>query len=376
MYPNPNLIPVMGHDGNPLAQKTYIDTANNLLLVDQGDGNLVKMDLGPGDVHVQQALTNFALGYSQAGFAADIVSPTVPVPKQSDKYYIFDPANEFAAPDATLVAAGGNPPEVNPKFSTTPYSTNPYALAAFLPLEVIGNQDAVLNLAFRAARLVLKKLLLLRELRVQKAAFTTANFPDAGHLTQLTALQKWNGGSNSDPVRNIRAIIEACLAPITGMVMSRDTWHAFTENPAVQKYVAFKSAAAPLPQKTDMDQWAALLDMPKPIVCDARSMTSAGAFPYIWSGSVFLFHQEQGIPVDGYSTASMKTFRWIGGDDEAKKYDANGVPGMSAPAGFTIRALFNPYRGPRGGWYIVASHNDADVLLTDLVSGLITGAFQ
>lgn len=376
MYIDPNWIPVADASGNPTG--AYIDTFNNRLLTDQGGGRLVAMDLGPADVHVQTALTNFALGFKQAGFAGDLAAPIVPVQKQSDRYYIFDPKNEFQAPDQTTVAGGGNVPEINPLLSTTSYATVPYALAGFLPLETIANQDAVLDLSFKTTRMVLQKLMLLREQRVRNQAYKQANYITPGHLTVLNANQKWNGGGSSDPVRNIRAIIEKCLAPVTSMVMSRDTWHAFTENPAVQKYVAFKSGAAPLPQQSQTQAWAALLDMPEPVVCDAREYVGGNTdpYPYIWKGNVYLNHQEPGIPVDGYSSASMKTFRWTGADQEAQKYDANGVPGFGAPSGITIRALFNPYRGPRGGWYIVVSHNDAEQFLTDLVSGLIVGAFQ
>lgn len=365
---NQHFIPVEGQPG------VYIDP-NTFTLRDEGGGRLVQMDLGVADVHVQTALNNFATGFKQAQYVADIVAPIVPVTKQSDKYYEFSPDNELAAPDQTKVAQGANVPEVNPQLSTTAYSCAPYALAGFLPLETLGNQDAILNLQMKTVRMVMQKLLLLRELRVKTMAYTSGSYTST-HIITCNSSTKWNGGSSSDPVRNIRQIIEASLLPITGMVMSRDTWHAFTENAAVQKYVAFKSAAAPLPQKDSYDQWAALLDMPKPYVCDARAKDSTGAYPYIWYGNVHLFHQDPTSPTDGYSTATSKTFRWIGADAEAQKYDAGGVPGMAPPSGFTVRALFNPYRGPRGGYYIVVAHNDAEQFITDKVSGLIVGAVQ
>ncbi len=356
----------------------YIDPETNRLMTDVGGGRLVAMDLGPSDVHVAQALTNFAVGYTQADMLADQVSGIVPVEKQSDKYYIFDPKNELQAVDGTATAGGASVPEVSFLLSSTPYATTGYALAGFLPMETLGNQDSIVNAQMRLVRTIMKKLALNRELRVKTAAFTSGNYVSAGSLKALGATEKWNGGSAADPVRNIRSIVEAALAPVTNLVMSRATWHAFTECPAVQKYTAFKSNAAPLPASTSAaaDQWAALLDIPKPLISDAKYLSAASTYSYVWGGSVALIHSEPGGQTDGMSTASMKSFRFTGADSDTAKYEtATGVPGVTAPSGFSVRVIFNPLRGPRGGMYIVVAHNDADVFLSDLVGGLITGAF-
>jgi hypothetical protein len=366
-----NLIPVDGRPG------TYLDLANNVLLTDGGNGQLVKMDLGSGDVHVDTALATFATGFRQADLAADTVMPIVPVQKMSDVYYEFNADNEMAGADGTVVTGGAAMTEVNPQQSTTPFTTTPYALAGFLPLELLGNQDAILNLQFKTIRTIMAKLQLNREKRVAAALFNSANYSST-HIVDLSAVgatRKWNGGSASTPVRDIQSLCEASLARITHMVMSLDTWNAFTVNPDVQKFLAFKSAAPALPSLDQRTAFSALLGLPMPVVCEARARTTtAGVYPYIWSGSVALVHQQPGVPADGYTTATAKTFRWTGGETIAR--DAASVNGVEAAGGIVVRSMFKQDRGPLGGIYMVVTHRDAEQFITDKVSGLVKGAFQ
>jgi riboflavin biosynthesis pyrimidine reductase len=48
------------------------------------------MDLSTEDVHIQQALADAVLGYKLADSIADDAVKTVPVQKQTDKYFIWD----------------------------------------------------------------------------------------------------------------------------------------------------------------------------------------------------------------------------------------------------------------------------------------------
>jgi hypothetical protein len=48
--------------------------------------------------HVDAALTNASVAYSNASFAADAIAPMVPVRKQSDKYFVLDEAREPGHP--------------------------------------------------------------------------------------------------------------------------------------------------------------------------------------------------------------------------------------------------------------------------------------
>ncbi len=354
-----------------------VDLAANTFTMRAPDGRLVTMDLGQADVHIDRALSNFATGYSNAMMGADLVMPIVPVTKASDYYFEFSPDDALATVDGTQVNGGTNVPEVSPSLSNTRYQTLGYALGSFIPTEVIQNQDAPLNIEMKSTRVVMDRLMLNREVRCKTVMFNKTRYTGA-HLLDYSATptKKWNGGSASDPVKDIQTLRNAALMPITDMFMDRLTWDAFVTNANVQKYTAYKSSAPPLPTFDQRAMFAALLDLPMPHVIESRAKDSTGAYPYVWAGSVVLIHRPKiDIPVDGFDIASAKTFRWVGIDENLPP----GVPPLQQVGtknGITVRSFFNPYRGKKGGTQIIVTHDDAEQFITDKVSGLIFAAYQ
>ena len=53
------------------------------------------------DLHIDVTLSNMAMGYRPEGFIADMIFPTVLVPKQSDLYNIFDRGDRLRVEDTT-----------------------------------------------------------------------------------------------------------------------------------------------------------------------------------------------------------------------------------------------------------------------------------
>jgi len=262
--------------------------------------------------------------------------------------------------------------------ATQQYITRGYALASVIPMEIIANQDAPLNIEMAATKMLMDKLLLSRETRVAAAAFNPANFSAAaGLVTTLTAQTKWDNGPNSNPVRDIKNIMEKSLMMPTDMAMSFDTWNIFTENPNVQKYVFAKSGVRPLPEKDRYDEWGALLELPRPNVIAVKSKNTAGAYPYVWASNVSLFRRPPGDAVSMYDASTFKTFRWNGAG-------ANQLPtefGGRVEGGFTVRSFYNPFKGKRGVRVIVVAHDDFEAVTgglanVSLIGGLILGANQ
>ncbi len=351
-------------------------TAHTVTMRDPA-GNLVKMDLGQSTVHIDHALTNFLTGYSNGTMQADMFAPPVIVANASNKYFQWDPDNALAAVDGTVVASNGDFAEITPKLSNSPYNTVGYALGSRLPTEIISNADAPLNVLQTATRMVMDRLLLNRELRVKTLAFTAANYATA-NVQALLAAQKWNGGGSSDPIRNIQAIVEASLMPVTHMIMSKQTWNAFITNPAVQKYVAFKTSATPIPSTgAGATEWSALLDLPIPIIAESRAKDPAVAasYPYVWNGSVALLRRTPGDMSDA-DICTAKTFRWNGAGGTSLPTEFGG----KVEGGWTVRSFFDPFKGRRGTQTVVVTHDDAEVITggtsnVAVVGGLITGAY-
>lgn len=356
---------------------TYDFSAHTVEMRDKTTGKLVKLDLGQSTVHIDHALANFMTGYSNGTMHADDFAPPVIVANASNKYFQWDPDNALAAVDGTVVASNGDFAEVTPKLSNSPYNTVGYALGCRLPTEITSNADAPLNVLQTATRMVQDRLLLNREIRVKTLAFNAANYA-SGNVVALGATTKWNGGANSNPIANIQAIVEASLMPVTHMLMSKQTWNAFITNSAVQKYVAFKTNATPIPNTgLGAAEWGALLDIPIPVIAESRAKdpTVAASYPYVWNGSVVLFRKTPGEMSDA-DICTAKTFRWNGAGGPSLPTEFGG----QVVGGWTVRSFFDPFKGRRGTQTVVVTHDDAEVITGGtaniaVVGGLITGAY-
>jgi hypothetical protein len=327
----------------------------------EGDERLVTMDLSTSDVHTDAALPNYAAGYKLAAGVADLACPAFVNDKQSNKFNTWDSDNAFRRVLPTGSAPGGAIPEINPTLSQGSYNTVEYALGAFVKTEVQTNADAPLRPYQAAVKRVLNALLLEREIRVATLMRTSGNW-DAAMVQTLISTTKWNGGASSDPVANIHAAIEASFMEITGIIMSEQVAHDFQRNPNTQKYIAYKSSAAPLPNAS---QFGALLDLPPIHVAKMKYFASGSTQSYVWGGDVVLVHSPaQNPPTDQEDVATAYTFRWNGGD----------TPDGAMSGGFLVRTFWDPKRGGRGGQTVVVVHNDAEVMTSKVVGGLILNA--
>lgn len=359
-----------------------IDLYNNVYTFTADDGRVVSMDLGQADVHIDKTLANYAAGYRLPQGAADVASPPAVVPNASDRYQTWNQDDAFQLVQDVQASAGGAVKEVSPRLSNSPFATVGYALQAFIPTEVQANADTPLNPQLQYMRRLMNALLLAREYRVQSLLRTQANHT---FTTVLGASAKWNGGASSNPIQDLFTLIENALMPITDIVMSEQVWHDFVQNAAVQKFVASKINVPGIPfvpsdgdpMKNMSSQFTSILGLPKITIAAVKYKTGATAYTYIWGGDVVLLHMPPaGLPRDGSDIAPSYTFRWNGGTtSDAGTGTLVGQPGQ-AVGGFIVRSFFNPYRGPRGGTQIVVLHNDAEVMTSSFVSGLIVGAHQ
>jgi len=327
-----------------------------------GGERLVAMDLGTSDVHQAAPLSNYAAGYQLSDGVADIACPVLVVGKDTDKYYTWDKENAFKRVQPTSGANGGAVPEVNPTLSNTSYQTVPYALGAFLPTETIANADSPLRPEMAAVKRVMNALRLEREIRVATLLTTSGNW-DSSLYTNLGATAKWNGGSTSDPIKDLHTIIESSYMPVTGIVWSERVEHDFVRNAQVQKYLYAKDGPAPTPSGMEL---SSIFKLP-PIHTAKMKYIASSALTYVWGNSVVLLHQPPSIPPqDQEDVATALTFRWNGGQ----------TSDGSMVSGWLVRKFFMQDRGGRGGQKLVVVHNDVEKMTSAYVGGLIAGAHQ
>lgn len=150
-------------------------------------------------VHIDAVLTNISVAtiQSEADFIAGRVFPSVPVNKQSDKFFTYD-KNDWLRdeaqirPPSTESAGGGY------GISTDTYSADVYAWHKDLDDQTLANADAPLNLEAEAARFVTRKLLLRREIEWANSFFKTGVWG-----TDNTSATDWDNYATSTPLLDI-----------------------------------------------------------------------------------------------------------------------------------------------------------------------------
>lgn len=140
------------------------------------------MNPGKGDVHVNAALTNLALGYHPQGLIARSIFPVIPVAKESDKYYVWNKQDAFARP-STLRADGAEANEVGFRLSTDTYQCEEYALKTAVTDRQMKNADSVLNLKTSKMRRLQDLLELDLEVRVATMLTTLGTWASTNRVT-------------------------------------------------------------------------------------------------------------------------------------------------------------------------------------------------
>ena len=166
---------------------------------------MVYSPTGSGGIRVDQILTNISLGYKQEGeFIAERLVKTVPVKKQSDKYYVF--GREAWIPSGTDYRAPGTVANEIPgiQVSTDSYYAQEHSLQTPVTDEERDNTDSAFSHDKDATELLTSKILLGREIAIKNYVTDTARY--ATNLVKtLTGTTQWDVYATSDPIADIRA---------------------------------------------------------------------------------------------------------------------------------------------------------------------------
>ena len=343
-----------------------LDLVQNTVTTRDLSGTVRKMDLGQADVHIDSALANYASGFKLQNGMADTTMPPVLVDKASNYYFEWNKDDAFQGVDGLETAPGANVKEVSPRLGKSQYSCKNYALGCFVATEVESHADSPLTPSMNAMRRVMNAILLAREVRVAAVQAAAGSYD---FNTTLGATFKWNGGASSDPIADIHNICELSLQPVTHMLMSEKTYHAFVRNPNVQKYTAYKTTVPGLPTADGVNQGMALLGLPNILISGMKFKDPVTSnYGYVLGNNVSLLClPSSGFPVDGQEISSGYTFRW----------NVSAAPDQTTvDSGFSVRSYFDPRRGARGGRVVVVTHSDAEQVTSKSIGGLIVGAWQ
>ena len=273
------------------------------------------------DVHVDAILTNISVAYiqDQKAYIANQVFPTIPVEKQSDKYFLYSKGDWFRdeaqkrAPATESVGSGYS-------LSTSTYSADVYAFHKDVDDQVRANADSPLNVDRDATEFVTQRMLMRQEIQWTSDFFTSGIW-----ATDTTPTNLWSDYTASDPIGDVETG-KAAILNSTGylpntMVLGYDVFRQLRHHPDIVDRVKYTSA-----ENVTEDILARFFGVDRILVARAIRNTgregAANAFSSIAGKNCALYYV---APTPGLLTPSAGySFAWRGVSD-----------GMGANVGIT-----------------------------------------
>jgi hypothetical protein len=194
------------------------------------------------DVHIDAILTNISVAYiqDQNAFVASKVFPTIPVEKQSDKYFVYTKGDWFRD-EAQLRAPATESAGSGYNLTTATYNTQVYAFHKDVDDQVRANADNPLNPDRDATSFITQRMLLRQEIQWASEFFTTGVW-----ATDSTPTNLWNDYTASDPIGDVETA-KATILTSTGflpntMVMGYDVFRQLRNHPDIVDRVKYTSA--------------------------------------------------------------------------------------------------------------------------------------
>lgn len=200
------------------------------------------------DVHVDAILTNISVAYiqDQGNFIANRVFPSLPVEKQSDKYFKYTKGDWFRD-EAQLRAPATESAGSGYSLSTDTYSTSVYAFHKDVDDQVRANADNPLNPDRDATTFVTQRMLLRQELDWNTNYFTTGIWDtDVVGGTDFTV---WSNYTSSDPIEDIETgkstmLTNTGFMPNT-LVLGYDVFRQLRHHPDIVDRIKYTSSEVP-----------------------------------------------------------------------------------------------------------------------------------
>ena len=159
-----------------------------------------------GVSHIDRALTNLSIKKTSADDAvliADLVAPVVPVPRSSDKYFIF---GEEYRKKYDLKKTDRTPSHIlHRSQSTDSYTCQDFGAKDLVTKKEIADADAPL-MPLADTTEFLTEVIMMHAEQLVAAVFTdTANYASANFVTFTSSTDQWDDYVNSTPMQDILA---------------------------------------------------------------------------------------------------------------------------------------------------------------------------
>src|ERR1041384_6474805 len=148
---------------------------------------------GGGNAHIDVVLSQLSIGFPNNGYVGEQLFPSIPVRKQSDKYYVFAGREGWGLPIGGDLPAPGAVTNQSPGIAVSldSYFAREHALQIAVTDEERENADAPLSPDRDGTDLITSQVMLQREITMKTLATTAANYP-AALTTTLSGTAQWN----------------------------------------------------------------------------------------------------------------------------------------------------------------------------------------
>jgi hypothetical protein len=306
------------------------------------------------DLHIDQNLTNVALGYRPAGMIADMIAPIVSVQKETDLYPVFSQAEAFAI-ENTRRSRSGEANRITRSVSSAGYTAKNYALRYDLPIEDEVNMDPAYRaeLGAGATRYLVDKLVLDWDRRVLATVGSTSNVS-----TGFVPSSAWATGG--DPVSQLYQVIEQIQATTAyrpnNILFGWRAYNWFRRNSNVRNFVLGTNNGGGVISRNAI---AGIFEVDRVLVSEAfynsaneaQAMSLANTFP---ADAVLVYHAPSAPSREVPSF--MYSFRWT-------------APGLPAP----LAVERHPYDSKRHCEAIEAGYYQDEKITSSALGALLVG---
>lgn len=258
-------------------------------------------------VHYDVTLTNVSIAYENSAYIAPAIAPEVPVRRQSDRYFIYDPARERFRSSDDARAPGAEAGEVDFALSTDSYYCDDHALESAIPDEERANSDAPLRPEIDRVEFLTDKLLLNTEINLA----AKLRDPNVIPGVDLSATHPWSDNTDGDPIGDVEtgraAILTAVQALPNTLVLPYAVYTTVRNHPSITDRVKYTSNGA-----VGVNGLAELFDVERVLVARAvRNTALPGRDPVmepIWGKDALLLHVPRRATLK--TIAASLTFAW------------------------------------------------------------------
>ena len=240
------------------------------------------------DVHIDRAIQNVAIRYSNPGYVAEAVAPRVTVEKESDKYFTFTKGDWFRDEADDDRQPGDRAPRGGFDIANENYALKEIAQASEVHDRIAANADNPLRPYEDASEWASQMVNLRKERRCSSTLFASGAWG-----TDKTVANQWSDFINSDPASDTAEGKDAVLQE-TGQVPNRlligqNVFRYLRQHP--DGLDRFKHTQTGIMTREMVAQW---LDVEQIIVGNAVVNTSkkgaADSMSFVWGDNALLMY--------------------------------------------------------------------------------------